>query len=130
MRLPGAGVTVDSGTPAVDQQALRDEAAALRVKLDELVDLHMDGGITKAQLERGTARAQERLEAIAIAQAAATGDTVLAPLLAAVDPGQAFLEAPLDTQRAVIQRLCSVTIHAPGMGRQAFNPSTVTFDWK
>jgi site-specific DNA recombinase len=131
LRLPGAGIVVESGTPGVDVQALKDEAAALRVKLDELVDMHLDGEINRAQLERGTRRASERLEAIAAAQAAATGDTILAPLLAAVDPGKAFLDLDdLSKERAVIEALCTVTLYPPRMGRAPFDPNTVQIDWR
>lgn len=129
LRLPGAGVTVDSA-PGVDQQALKDEAAAIRVRQEEAGDSFADGLITRAQLERITGRLSERLEAIAAAQAAATGGNVLAPLLAQLDPGAAFLAADLDIQRAVIQHLCSVTIMGAGLGAKGFNPDSVVIDWR
>lgn len=129
LRQPGSGITVDDSAPGVDQQALKDEAAALRIRLDEAADSFADGLITRAQLERSTGRMTARLEAIAASQATAMGDSVLAPLLAAVDPGAAFLGAHLDIQRAVIQHLCTVTIMGAGLGAKGFRPESVRLTW-
>jgi site-specific DNA recombinase len=127
LRQPG-GPTM--GTSSADMAALSQDAAALRVKLDTLTTMFMGDRITQAQLDKGTADARARLEDIGNAQAANAGTGALAPLLAAVDPGQAFLDAPMEVQRAVISAVVTVTLHPLGKGsRGAFDPSTVTLDW-
>jgi DNA invertase Pin-like site-specific DNA recombinase len=128
LRLPNAGIKV-SGAQGVDQAALRDEAAALEVKLDGLMADWEADLITKAQRDSSTARIRARQEAIREARAAAVANSVLTPLLAQADPGAAFERLDLERERLVVQALCVVTIHAPGYGRQAFNPATVTIDW-
>jgi len=115
-----------------DAKALRQEAAAVRARLDRLTAMFMDDRITEAQLDRGTADARARLEAISNAQAANAGLGALAPLLAAVDPGQAFLDAPLDVQRTLVDMLVTVRLSSlgRGKGRAPFDPSTIQLDWK
>lgn len=127
LRKPG-GPSI--GASGADQAALSQEAAKLRQKLDTLTAMFMDDRITQAQLDKGSADARARLEAISVAQAASAGSGALAPMLAAVDPGQAFLDAPLDVQRAVISAMVTVTLQPLGRGtRGSFDPSTVTLDW-
>jgi len=128
-RLRRGDVGAIQAGPAVDVSALRDEAATLRVRLDGLVDMRMDGTITPAQLARGTAKAEARLAEIGTALGSAAGNSALTPLLSAVDPGQAFLDASLDIQRAVISQLVTVTIEPAAMGTRVFNADSVKLDW-
>jgi hypothetical protein len=124
LREKDAGGAITPAGQAVDHGALRDERAALRVRLDELVDLRADGDISKEQLQRGTARITVRLEAIRVEL---ERDALLAPLLGQVDPGKAFLElTDLDQRRAVIARLApSIILRSPGRGARKFDPASV-----
>ena len=83
-------------------------------------------------MEQGTADCQVRKDASSAALAAAAGEWALGPVLAAVDPGQAFLDASLEVQRAVVNSL--LTVHLPSLGRgcwrQPFDPSTIYLTWK
>ena len=74
-RLRRGDVGAIQAGPAVDVSALRDEAATLRVRLDGLVDMRMDGTITPAQLARGTAKAEARLAEIGSALGSAAGNS-------------------------------------------------------
>jgi site-specific DNA recombinase len=59
-------------------------------------------------------------------------------VLTAPDPAQAFREASLMAQRAVIDALCTVRLRLSGKarlkrdhtGREVINPATVVIDWK
>jgi DNA invertase Pin-like site-specific DNA recombinase len=120
-----------AASDGVDTAALRSELAALSSKMERLPALWMDGKLTEAQMVQGTADCQARKDAISTALAAAAGEWALGPVLAAVDPGAAFLEAPLDVQRAVVSHLVTVTLQRLGRGtwRKPFDPSSITLTW-
>lgn len=111
--------------PDVDVQPLRDELAALRIRLDSLSDLFVAGTITTAQLTKGTATARQRAEELEAALGASAQSDAFRPIAAAQDPGAAFLAAALDQQRAVIAALVRVTLHPAGRGARTFDPVTV-----
>ncbi len=114
----------------VDVTALRTDAAALRVRLDELADSFADGAITRAQLERGTDRARTRLEVIEQEMAAAGGVSVLGDLVTAEDMQAAWDRLDLARRRAVVDLLMTIRLHPPGRGSRTFRPETVEIIWK
>lgn len=69
--------------------------------------------------------AQLEAEIIVQGQAAA-----LAPVLGSSSPSQAFLNAPLEIQRQVIDVLATVTLLPHPRGKKAFNPDTVIIEWR
>ncbi len=115
-----------------DLTALREEATALRGRLDELADLFADGGITAAQLTRGTERTRSALQSVEERLADAGRVSVLADLVDADDVQAVWeaMEGDLDRRRAVIDTLMAVTLLTPGRGARAFRPETVVIDWK
>jgi site-specific DNA recombinase len=119
---------VDEQTP--DLAALRTEAAALRVRLDELADAFASDEITRMQLTRATEKMRGRLDEIEAAQVHVSRAPVLAELVTAEDVGAAWTALPLDRQRAVVDVLMTVTLHPGGGGRRTFDPSKVEITWR
>lgn len=118
---------------------LRRTVKALEVRLDALA---ADTGLSErmlakraAALETDLETASRRLDALNSATAAAGS---LAPVLAAEDPGAAYLSAGLDTQRAVVDFLMTVTFLPGKKGRPKgwtagspyFDPRSVAIGWK
>ncbi|SDM01572.1 Site-specific DNA recombinase [Geodermatophilus siccatus] len=110
--------------------ALREDAAALRARLDELADLFADGKITAAQLTRGTERAQQSLEAVQARLADAGRVSVLGELLAAGDVRAVWDGLDLDRRRAVVDALLIVSLLPPGRGARHLDPATVQIHWR
>ena len=54
---------------------------------------------------------------------------VLAPLAAAADLEAKWQALDLDTRRAVVDTLVTVTVHPPGQGARRFDPDTVRIAW-
>jgi len=98
-------------------EALRVEALAVRARLDELAGLFAEDTIDAAQLAEGSRKLRDRLAEIERAQAATVHTSALDLLAGAPDPGQAFLDAPLDRQRAIVHTLATVTVKVSGRGR-------------
>jgi site-specific DNA recombinase len=113
-----------------DVTALRVEAAALRVRLNELADSFADGVITRGQMERGTDRARTRLEIVEQELAAAGGVSVLEELVTAGNIGAVWEGLDLDRRRAVIDTLVTITLLPPGRGARVFRPETVEIGWR
>ena len=77
---------------------------------------------------RGSARDEiERLEAERLASGVGT---VLAPVLGAENPAEAFLSGNLAVQRSVIDVLMTVTLRPQKQGRKGFDPGSVEIAWK
>lgn len=131
----------DLVAPGVDEGAVRDarrELTALRGRLDGLGPLYADGAIdartfaaTTADLRARIATAEQQLDGL-------TGRGPLAAFVTAVDPGQAWIDAPLDVRRAVLAELVAVVVlparrgRPPGWtpGSTYFDPSRVEFRWR
>lgn len=77
---------------------------------------YTNGDITGAQLRRATDKVTAELNEIDIRLTSGLRGSTASPILSANDPGVAFLEAPLDVQRAVLSVLMRVEI-APAAGR-------------
>lgn len=134
------------------------EAAALRTRLDVLMDHYTDGALTEAQLLRGTEKMRTRLAEVETAMSAAVGDNTLAGLGA--DPAQAWRDMTSDAimapparktektivvpparktdsdpgrARAVARVLCDISLRPSPRGRARldWNPDTVVqIDWR
>jgi DNA invertase Pin-like site-specific DNA recombinase len=108
-----------------DVTALREEAAAIRQRLDDLAADAVEGIITRSQLHAASARATARLSAID-AELADTGrEDVLAPLVAADNVAAAWDALDLSRKRAVLGALWDVVLHPTGRGSRGFDPATI-----
>jgi hypothetical protein len=126
-RPDAAGLLVAESTP--DVAALRDEAAALRVRLDGLAEAFAMGEVNRSQLAAGSARLQGRLDEIGAATVHRSRAPVLADLVDAEDVRTAWEALPLGRQREVVKTLITVTIHPGGGGKKTFDPSLVQIEW-
>lgn len=113
-----------------DIGALRDEAQALRSRLDSLAVDFADGTLTGSQIRIATERLRTGLRAVEARMADAGRASVLGPLVNAEDVQAAWDEKQIAVRRAVIDSLMTVAIHAPGRGTRTFRPETVQITWK
>ena len=95
---------------------LGDEAARLRITIDELLDMFMAGEITRAQHRDRSAVLKRDLTRVEKQMTAGSNSPALASLAAAEDVGKAWAEMSLDRRRAVVADLVSVTV-LPGNSR-------------
>jgi DNA invertase Pin-like site-specific DNA recombinase len=114
------------GDPAEVERA-RSEVAALEARLNLAADEYADGAITGVQLRRITDRLRTKIDA------GRTAMNRYAPAPAVADlagpfAAERWAAAPLDTKRAVIEMLATVTILPTGTGR-SFDPATVAIEW-
>jgi hypothetical protein len=96
-----------------DAAELRDQAAALRARQDELAGLFAAGDITGSQLKTATAALAAQLDAIESRMFDANRTRVFDGLIGADDIEARFDALGLDRQRAVVAALMTVTIN-PG----------------
>jgi site-specific DNA recombinase len=117
---------------------LEAESVSLRSRLDSLAALFGQGVIDAQQLTEGSREINRRLEEVREETAALYHGTALAGVADADDPGAAWLDAPLDRKRAVLDALAEVTLVPGGLGRPAgwrpgesyFRPELVKIDWR
>jgi site-specific DNA recombinase len=122
---PDAADLIATPTARADVAALREEAAAIRRRLNDLAADAVDGTITRAQLHAASARATTRLDAID-AELADTGrEDVLAPLIADENVAAVWEELDLSRKRAVLSALWDVVLHPTGRGSRGFDPNTI-----
>ena len=112
-------------------QALREQAAAVRARLDSAADAYADGTIDGQQLTRITAKLRpdaERLDQLV--KAASTAPDL--EDIAGPDIRKRWASIPLSRQRAVIQLLLCIEIlpMSAGSRRDVFDPTTVRFTWR
>ena len=113
-----------------DVGKLRDEAAALRSRLDMLATEFADGDLTASQLRTATERIKTRLSGVESQMFDANSRRVFDGLIGAADPRAAFDALSLDRKRAVIDALLTVTIMPVGKGNNRFDPSKVVIGWE
>lgn len=137
LRQPDAREVLAPKPDAGESERLHEQAMALRSRLDELATLFADGAIDAQQLARGSAKLNTDLDLVRGRIASAMTGSAGVGIVDAPDPGAAWLEAPLDRRRAVLDALLTVTL-LPGRGRPPgwqpgqsyFNPELVRIEWK
>ncbi len=112
-------------------QARREQAAAVRARLDSAADAYADGTIDGQQLTRITAKLRpdaERLDQLV--KAASTAPDL--EDIAGPEIRKRWASIPLSRQRAVIQLLLSIEIlpMPAGSPRGIFDPATVSLTWR
>lgn len=122
---PDAAGLLTAPKVRADVTALREEAAAIRQRMNDLAGDVVDGVITRAQLHAASTRASVRLNKIE-AELADTGrEDVLAPLVTAEDLAATWEALDLSRKRAVIGALWDVVLYPTGRGSRGFDPSTI-----
>ncbi|MGI8625593.1 MAG: recombinase family protein [Geodermatophilaceae bacterium] len=116
--------------PGHDAEGLRVEAVALRMRLGEAADSFAEGAITKAQLERATARIRDRLSEVEAVMTRQSRGGPLASLAGAADPAKQWRKIGLDRQRAILSDLVTITILPSGKRGKAFDPDLIHFEWR
>jgi site-specific DNA recombinase len=129
LRRPDAASLLADGSAGVDVAGLRDHAAALRLRVDQLAADYAVGLLTGRQVQVASSKISVRLEGVERQLADAGRGTRLAPLLSAPDPGHAFLAASINVQQAAVAALATITILRGTPGRAPFNPNTIGIEW-
>jgi site-specific DNA recombinase len=128
---PDAADLVTAEEAGIDVAGLREEAAAIRVNLEEMASDRALGKITRAQMLKATEAGTARLAAIGAELDGAARENVLAPLVAAENAAAVWEGLDISRKRSMIKTLMSVTLYSPGKGaRRAFDPATVQVAWK
>ena len=104
--------------PAHDDSlsADRERRAVLAARLDGFEADYAAGAISGLQLQKATQRVEAELAEVDARLAEGTRRSVSSPITLADDPGQAFLSAPIDVQRAVLPSVPRVEV-LPRLGR-------------
>lgn len=132
-RLDAANIPLDDPHDEPVLQSDRDELAALRSRREQIALDYADGLLDGSQLRIATARLDEQVEGLEEKITRQVSGSALGELVAADQPGQAFLDAPIGTQRAILNALATVTImpvDPARRGSKTFDPSTIRFEWK
>lgn len=112
-------------SPGADVSALRAEATAIRVRLDQLGADFVEGSISRSMLLAATARATARLSEIDEELAEAASVSILAPFTATGNAWAVWGKLDLPRKRATINALTPVILHPAGRGSRVFDPETV-----
>ena len=94
----------------VDLGPDRELREALTARLQNFETDYALGKVTGDQLSKVTKLVTAELEAVEKRIAEAVRQSVSSPVLAALDPGQAFLDAPLDVRRAVLVAVLRIEV--------------------
>lgn len=109
----------DDDTVSADRQ----RRAVLIQRMANFEDDYAEGAITGSQLQRATASVTAEMEQIDGRMAVALRQVTASPVLGAPDPGEAFLKAPVDVQRAVLAAVLRVEVLPAASKGVAFSTS-------
>lgn len=138
-RLTSAGLKLAVAGPDSEGEAgeLRDKITALRARREQLAIDYADGLMDGRQMQAAGQRIEGQLDDAEAALASLAAGSGLADVATAPDPGVAFKAAPIGKQRAVLNALVVVTLHAGVRGRPKgwtggpyMDPESVEFTWK
>ena len=127
LQMPDAAQLFATGDPAALQEA-RDTIKAIDARLANTADMFATGDIDAVQLTRITERLRADRAQAAAAVEAALPAAVPAELMSG-QAAEAWAALSMDSKRAVLASLVTVTILPSGSGK-AFDPDTVQVVWK
>jgi len=138
LRRADAANLLRPSTSTFDVQAAEARTVELRHRLNQLAAVFAEGDIDAEQLAAGTRLLNTDLDRVRADIDAAYSGTMFEGLGSSPDPGAAWLHAPLDRKRAVLDALVRVTVHKAPAGRPAgwragesyFQPETVRLEWR
>ncbi|MFJ1510914.1 recombinase family protein [Cellulosimicrobium funkei] len=117
--------------PQQDIDALRGQAQALRVQLDEAAALFASGQIRATQLATITRDVEARLESVEQGLAAAGQGNALSSVIGAEDVAAAWAGIDIMQQRAIVKVLFSRIVLDPvPQGAKRFRPESIRFEWR
>jgi site-specific DNA recombinase len=119
---------VDTDRP--DAGHLREQAVALRTRLDGAAAAYAQGAIELTQLTTITADLKAQIADVEARMADAGRLDVLGPLVTAEDVRAVWDGLSVSRRRTVIDLLMEVRLHAPGRGTRTFRPETVEVHWR
>lgn len=136
-RLRRSDVRALATRPGTDTSGLHVELDAYRKRLDDLAGAFADGDIDARQMREGSERLRLRVADVEARLAEAMSGSVFAGIVDADDPGAAWVGAPLDQRRAILDALARITLHKSGRGRPAgwrpgepyMRPETIEIEW-
>lgn len=117
-------------TTRPDAGHLREQAVALRVRMDSLAVDFAEGELTTSQLRAANARLREQVTEVEEQLADAGRVDILGPLVAADDVAETWNGLPVSRRRAVIDLLMVVRLFPPGRGTRTFRPESVVIERK
>lgn len=95
----------------------RERRTALAARLESFESDYAQGAITGSQLQKATTAVTAQIAEVDLRLAAGLQRSTASPIVQAPDPGQAFLAAPVDVQRAVLRSVLTVEVlPAPNRG--------------
>lgn len=127
LQMPDAAQLFATGDPAALQEA-RDTIEAIDARMANAADMFATGDIDSAQLARITERLRTDRAQVAAELEAALPAAVPAELMGGA-AAETWAALSMDSKRAVLKELVTVTILPSGSGK-AFDPDTVRIEWK
>jgi site-specific DNA recombinase len=121
-----------------DMKPVVEESKRLRARLAKIDNEYDEGIIDGRRWKAAKENHQTKLREIDKKLATRKGGAALGKIAESCDPAQAFRDASLMAQRAVIDALCTVRLHRQPKGRlkrdlvtgrERINPDTVDIDW-
>lgn len=123
-----AGILATSPNAKVSE--LTSKANGLRARR-ETVGADYDSGVIDGERYRiARDKIDAELKGIDLELATLLSDNVVGSLMGEKNPAQAFLDAPLATQRAVVKATVIVRLYPAPRGSRTFNPETVQVLWR
>jgi hypothetical protein len=112
-------------SPSDDAVAELDALRARQAKTEQDYDADLiDGRRYKSKMDRINAE----MQSVQQRMARASSNTALSEVMASADPAQAFLDASLMSQRAIVDLLVTVRLLRGMRGVRTFNEDTVLID--
>ena len=111
--------------------APREEADAVRSRLDTAADDYADGGITSDQLRRITARLRPQLDGLErrMAQAAGPAPEALEGIVGHPDALERWQASPVTRQRSILTALGMRVVILPTRKGAGFDPASIEIVW-
>ncbi|AFV51369.1 hypothetical protein FDG66_gp49 [Streptomyces phage phiCAM] len=118
---------VDNDTELAD---VREEVVTMRERLEAFAEDYADGAISRAQMQAGSARVREKLEAAEAQMAYLAAGSPLGELIASNDVEKTWESLTLDRKRAVIEAMTrKVTLYPRGRGIRSHRPEDCQVEW-
>jgi site-specific DNA recombinase len=120
VRDPRVVATMSEPDPALDE--FRGRRTALDASLVRFQTDYEDGHLTATEFRKAKDRAEAELAEVEARIVASVQRSTSSPIVGAFDPGRAFLDAPLDVQRAVLRTVLTVEVAPTPRRGMAWTP--------